>query len=131
MSSLYGVFCVIKTLFENMAFIFTTSEEWNSWSDSFIASTNILKVLYGRCIIISKSFRLRDDWSAKLNISSLSSSVRTQVEMRLSKTSLSSIVERMSSSLNPLKVPNIKRTYDLKAFFIYTICNIKLMKFIN
>lgn len=47
MSSLCGTFCVVKTLLENIAFIFT-SEKWHSWSDSSIASANMSTVLYGR-----------------------------------------------------------------------------------
>lgn len=106
MFSLCCSFIVEESLSENIAFILPTSEVWHFWSDSFINSTNISKVLYGRCISISKSLLLRDDWSSKLHISSLSSSVRTQLEMRLSKTSLSSIVELMSLSLNSFKSKN-------------------------
>lgn len=108
MSSLCFAFFKVKTLLENMASIFKTSAVWHFWSDSDIASTNILKVLYGRLWSISKSFWLRDDCSGKLQISSLSSTVRMHLEIKLSNTSLSSIAKGTSLSFNSLKAP-VKR----------------------
>lgn len=81
-SSLCGNCGKVKSLSGTFATIFARSNVWHFWSDSFIASTSIPKVLYGRWLSNFKRFWLRDDWSVHILMSSLSSSKIMHFEIR-------------------------------------------------